>query len=559
MKSMFHPKRFIHVALGLAALAFPRCSKQPGAPAALSGEGASPTFQAVASRLELGARSFEYSEADAAPALAKFLDEIVKALPARERRDIPLGFFAKLSELLGIDAIAATGSSTRARGDGSFHSRSFALTPKGRKGLLTLSGGPAAKLMLLDLAPKDTDFALEFPICTKDFARDAWPQILAMIPPRERAEIERDMSQPIPGLGLSGRQILEKLDARVGIYLRLDPSQKFQPAPDAPQFPGADGVIVIERIGWLVEALKPQFMPQLKEPGAPVSVTDEGGVLTVRFTSPTGPPPMDFQPVARFDSKADRIIIASRPALFDSVVAGKEKITQGADFTQAWRDLPSEGNACIYASPRLLQTVGDLVAKAAMSERGGSAADRAVFQKISDWVKPLLSHGQALVVANQPDGILAVSNASVPLGTSSMAAVSAVAVLSSLAMPAYSSARMRAVEASDMNNIRQVQMALRMYYTDCGKYPAALSGLTGDNPRQLKYIENLGILEFTDRRSGQRIPWMYRSSLTENSPANEVLIAAPVAEANGMRIVGFNDGSVRSIPEGEFQALWSKK
>src|SRR6185436_11671439 len=109
---------------------------------------------------------------------------------------------------------------------------------------------------------------------------------------------------------------------------------------------------------------------------------------------PAGPPPMDYQPVIRFDPKADRILIASRPALFDSVVAGKEKITQGADFTQAWRDLPTEGNACIYASSRLLQTFSDLVAKAAQTARG-SAADAAIMGKIFDWVKPLLSRGQA--------------------------------------------------------------------------------------------------------------------------------------------------------------------
>ena len=163
------------------------------------------------------------------------------------------------------------------------------------------------------------------------------------------------MSQPIPPLGISGKQMMEKLDARIGIFLRLDPTQKFQPTPDAPVMPGADGVIAIDRLGWLVEALKPQFMPMLSLPGGPVKVTDEGGVLTVRFTSPVGPPPMDFQPVVRFDSKADRILIATRPAIFDSVVAGREKITQGADFTQAWRDLPNEGNACIYASSRLLR------------------------------------------------------------------------------------------------------------------------------------------------------------------------------------------------------------
>jgi|688.fasta_scaffold63095_6 hypothetical protein len=449
-------KRFAQVTLALASLAFTQCDKPaadtpagsttttpaskpaaPGNSVALVGEGASASFRTVTSHLDLGARSFEYSEAGGVKMLVGLLDEIFKALPERDRKDFPPGFtFEKLFQLLGLDSIAATGASSRARGDGSFHSRSFAHTPQGRKGLLTLSGGPAAKLMLLDLAPKDTDLALEFPINLKDIARDTLPGILAMIPPKERATFEQEMAKPLAPLTLSGKQMLEKLDARIGIYLRLDPSQKFQPSPNAPEFPGADGVIVIERLGWLVEALKPQFMPMLSQPEAPVTFTDEGGVLTVRMKAPAGPAPMDFQPVVRFDSKADRIIIASRVAIFDSIVAGKEKITQGADFTQAWRDLPTEGNASMYISARLLQTVGNLVAKATEKE-GGSGADKAIIAKLLGFVKPHLSRGHALVVANQPDGIYAAVNSSIPVGSSAVAAVSTAAVLSRLAVPAF--------------------------------------------------------------------------------------------------------------------------
>jgi hypothetical protein len=469
MKSTFLPKRFAQVTLGLAALTFTQCKPAADTPAgsstqasssvgaasansiAVIGEGASPAFRAVVSHLELGGRSYDYTETGGATVIAAFLDEGMKSLPEKERKGVPADFtFAKLFQLLGLDSITAAGASARGRADGSFHSRSFAYTPQGRKGLLTLSGGPAVKLMLLDLAPKDTDLALEFPIDLKDFARDGLPGILAMIPPAERAQAEQEMSRPVPPLGLSGKQIVEKLDAHVGIFLRLDPAQKFQPSPSAPTLPGADAIIAIDRLGWLVEALKPQFMPMLSQPGLPVTVTDENGVLTVRFKEPAGPAPMDFQPVVRFDSKADRILIATRTALFDSVIAGKEKITQGADFTQAWRDLPNEGNAGIYASARFLQTVSDLIAKAALSDRSASATDKVIFGKISTWVKPLISRGQAVVIANQPDGILTLSNTSVAVGSSSLAAVSTVAVLAGLAVPAFSRAQVRAHQMNDL-------------------------------------------------------------------------------------------------------------
>ena len=567
MKSLLHPRRFTQVLLGLAALTFTQCGKEgastsatPGSGAAsgnsvaLISEGASPAFRAVASRLELGGRSYEYSETGGMPALAAFIDEILTSLPESERKEIPAGFtVAKLFDLLGLDSVAAVGSSSRARADGSFHSRSFAFMPQGRKGLLTLSGGPAAKLMLLDAAPKDTDLALEFPLNLKDFARDGLPGILAMIPPAERAQFDQEMSQPIPPLGLTGKQIVEKLDARIGIFMRLDPTQKFQPTPDAPMLPGVDGIIAIDRLGWLIEALKPQFMPMLSAPGGPVAVTDEGGVLTVRMTSPAGPPPMDFQPVVRFDSKADRILIATRAALFDSVVAGKEKITQGADFAQAWRDLPSEGNAAIYASSRLLQIVGDLIAKAALDEKGTSAADKALIGKIFGKVKPLLGRGQAIVIANQQDGILSLSNTSIAFGSASLASVSTVAVLAGFALPVFSAAQEKGRQADTMSSLRQVSLALKMHAGDNdGKYPAALAELSP------KYMP-ARLVEFTDHRTKQRVPWLYRNTLTETASADEMLVAAPVATNKVERVVGFNDGSVKVVPEAEFQLRWNRK
>ena len=106
-----------------------------------------------------------------------------------------------------------------------------------------------------------------------------------------------------------------------------------------------------------------------------------------------------------------------------------------------------------------------------------------------------------------------------------------------------------------MNNLKQVNIALRLYAVDNdGKFPAALSELSN-----AKYVDDAGILVFTDRSTQQPIPWLYRSSLTDNSPDNEVLIASPKADSDGKRMVGFVDGSVKAISEAEFQTLWTKK
>jgi len=110
-------KRFAQSFLGLAALTFTQCDKPAENPpkvssatpaptaasensVALISEGASPAFRAVASYLELGGRSYEYSETGSMPALAAFLDEILQALDTPS----PLAYAAdcRLAVLAGL-------------------------------------------------------------------------------------------------------------------------------------------------------------------------------------------------------------------------------------------------------------------------------------------------------------------------------------------------------------------------------------------------------------------------------------------------------------------------
>ena len=134
------------------------------------------------------------------------------------------------------------------------------------------------------------------------------------------------------------------------------------------------------------------------------------------------------------------------------------------------------------------------------------------------------------------------------------ASANSIALIGEGASPSFSAAREKGRQTDAMNNLRQVQTCLKIYAGDNdGKYPAALSDLIP------KYTISSQIIEFRDYRTKQRPPWLYRSSLTETSPAEEVLVAAPVASPDGKRVVGFNDGSVKLIPEAEFQALWNRK
>ena len=558
MKFPSLPRCFALLASSILALIPAGAAENPAkdSTAPIISEGLSPSFKAVTSRLELGAGFFEFSENKNAPLMITMLDAVMKALPESERSGMPADFtLSKLLSILGFDSIAATGSSSRERADGSFHSRTFAYTPDGRKGLLTLTGGPSEKLLMLEIAPKDTDLAIEFPIQLKGYITDGLPRALSLLSPLERTRFAQQTAEPVPGLNMTMKEFAEKLDLRVGIFARLDPSKTVTLEPNMPPVPIGDVLIAIDRAGWLFKKLLPDLLTKIDESGAPIVKSEDGEVLTLRFDKPMGKEPMDYQPALRFDAKQDRILIASRVSLLESVVAGKERIEQGKAFAQDWRNLPTEGNVVMYASSRFLQTAGDLMGAAMKSAGAPSAADAAIMEQMAAVLKPLLNHGQAMVLSNEVDGVLLRSNSSISPGSSSLPMISGVAMAAGFALPVFSAAQEKGRQATDLNTLRQLSVALRIYATDNnGKYPATLKVLVNS-----KILENEELLEFKDRKSGQRIPWVYNSKLTDSSPAGSLLLASPVAGKNGSRAAAFNDGSARIITAEEFEKLSGKK
>ncbi len=175
-------------------------SKAPANSIPVITEGLSPAFRAVMAKLDVGGSSLSYNEATGAAAWASILDGIIQAMPPSERKDFPPDFsFTKLFTILGLDSLSAVGTSSRTRADGSFHSRAVAYMPSGRQGLMTLTGGPAAKLQLLEIAPKNTDVGIELTLNLKDFTREALPKIMAFVPQQERAKAEAELAAAEPG------------------------------------------------------------------------------------------------------------------------------------------------------------------------------------------------------------------------------------------------------------------------------------------------------------------------------------------------------------------------
>lgn len=549
------PMKKLHLcSLTLASLIVAGCNKKPEAvlnavtaPAVpsipLIQEGGSKHFMGVASHLELGGASFNYADqGDLIIAIAGLLDEAMKNVPADQRKDLPQGLsFVNLFKDLGLDNVKAAGSSSRKTADGQYVSRSFAYMPEGRKGLTHLAGGPAEPLLLLQTAPAGTDLSLELPLHLKKLTQESLPKILALMPADKRAEAEAELDKPQPPLGLTARQMLEKLDARLALHLQVHPDQQL-PLPGAEfPLPGADVMLVAERLGWLLEPVKQQFLPMLGNAGAPVEVKDENGILTVTLRQPAGPPPMDFQPVLRYDSKADRLLVASRPSFMKAALEGKGLISEDADFQKAWKDLPKEGNASFYFSPRFLKTAADMARQSAsVSNEGGLNKEAMV--KVLDFIAPYLKHGQAICLANLPDGSLGVSHLAIPLtDTSSLAAISTVSILASLAVPTFNVIGQKAKEQKISAQGRELHLALMAYAGEHnGTFPPTLDDAPGGTDLQFK--------------EGGTTQWLYNANLTSDAAGSSVLLATGPLPGNKRCIVRL-DGSTEVVSEIKFETL----
>ncbi|MBL9131798.1 MAG: hypothetical protein JNG86_11395 [Verrucomicrobiaceae bacterium] len=504
---------------------------------------------AVTSQLDLGGASFTYSEEEATmKMLGGIFEEILKSLPAEESAKIPPGLSVrKIFGLLGLDSLKASGTSSRALPGGVNHNRSFAYTPQGRKGLLSLTGGPAAPLLTRELASKDTDLALEFPLHLNEFATEAWTTVMSMVPAEQQPMIEAIAGQKQPPFGMSYREMAEKIDLRVAILAKLMPEAPIATPGSPVTFPGVDAAIVIDRLGWLKDALKQQFMPMLTAQGGPIEATDAGGIVSGKFRGPMMPPPMDFQPAFLLDEKADRLIIATRPGYLAALLVKDNKLVGQPEFEAAWKGLPAEGNGCLYASGRCVEALTAAMKQGVALTAATDPSGAAMAGKIFD-ILPKYVHGpQAVCYANLPDGILSAGNVSLPSANpASISSITTLAILSSIAVPAFSSVQRQGNEMKAVNNGKQLYIALKQYAAGHnGSYPAELSALLTEN-----------ILTDASLLTSDGAPWLYDRTLTDSSPGISILLAAPAPKQAGSRLerqIIRNDGRSESIPEDDFQ------
>lgn len=538
-------------------------AKPVAPPPALPPEKTSPVFDKVSPHVELGGRYFSYEDYSFLTWWAGFFDRVIALLPPQATKGLPKDFsVTRIADDLGITRLKAVASSSRAVGP-LYHNRSFYYLPEGRKGIFTIYGGEAKPYTSPALAPADTDLVLEFDLNVKDASQSIIDMMKKYAPEAEREQLEGALQAPIPGLKFTLQDILAKSDAHFAIMGRMDEKKRLS-IPESGgkvSVPTPDTALVIDGMGWFLEEMKGMIVKQMngKEP---FTMKTAGDVTTFTLKMAVSPPPLSWQPVIRFEGKSGRLIVASDAKFMAGLISKEARLQTSAGFKSAMLGLPEQGNSLAYVSPRLQKELRQLMYKSLDNSRevkdaiNGALDSQPALTKLMGMVMEIVlpdqPNGLAIASANLPDGILVASNLQFSLTGSLSQALTAVGIGSSLALPAYTSARGKAQDTQAMSNAKQVGVALQIYAADNGKFPATLDEVAE------KELITKELLKCVNPVTGESEEWIYNKGLKPGGDSTEILLAAPFVTPNFMRIVVYTDGSVASISEEEFTAKMKK-
>ena len=127
-------------------------------------------------------------------------------------------------------------------------------------------------------------------------------------------------------------------------------------------------------------------------------------------------------------------------------------------------------------------------------------------------------------------------------GGNLLVTVAIIAVLASIALPAFTGVRDKAIETKSLSNAKFLGLACKQYAVDHGgSYPPSLDALYPT------YVQNRAGFA-SPLMPSQPVGYNYAPGLADYSPTNSVLIEDKFAPAKHVRIVVFVDDSARIIP-----------
>lgn len=288
---------------------------------------------------------------------------IEKVIQESAGEDFPEGMTSKdILDFVGLGNISTYAQSSTP--DGTEWINKVRLDNGGNhKGVLQLLSDSKYKdLVVADMAPAGTDLAMQFSLNLKSVE----PSVLALMEKgaeeSDIADFKKGLSEELPMLGITGSELLQKLDLRLNLALDLDPSEQL-PTPIG-SFDKPNLVLRFDGISWIWDKVGAMA---IGGSGLPFQKTEADGVTTFSLPAEMAANFMGYSPEVRVDSVNDQIWIASTPAFLTKCTSGSNTLSSSQAYKDTMEGLPTEGQVMSYMSKDFAdffsKTVGDLKEK----------------------------------------------------------------------------------------------------------------------------------------------------------------------------------------------------
>jgi hypothetical protein len=185
-------------------------------------------YAEVTKHLDVGGDVLFYADVDgdlatAADYLDRLIERIRKLYPDLGLERIKA---KRILNQLGLDQVLAIGLSS-ARDGKAFHNKAFFFYGKDRRGLLLLTGAPPQELEIPRLAPADVDLAFESDLRIKSLVSLIEAMVADLAGKEVSALLLAGQNQKLPGVALTVRQVLDRLDTRLVGLVRVNEQRTF--------------------------------------------------------------------------------------------------------------------------------------------------------------------------------------------------------------------------------------------------------------------------------------------------------------------------------------------
>jgi type II secretory pathway pseudopilin PulG len=427
-------------------------------------------FDAVNRHLELGGTLYGFADVDGdALDVADRLQSLVGSAAANQPQLAPLEKqdFKALFTDLGLNDVKAVGFSSVRDTAGNFRNRTFFYMPEGRHGLFAAFGGPPGPFVDAKLAPSDTDFYSEFEF-NVGAVYDTVKAVIAKVSgPEAAASFEKQVKEAGLHSGFSAFDIIEGLNGRATVILRLDPHQTFAVSgPLAANVPAFYAVVRIEGIGGALEGA-------LVRSG---EFNDSHSGTFHIFQGKKPSPIQGIEPVLAIDGKT--FYAATTSAFLFECVQRTVGLNNNAAFASALAALGPEGNGVTWISPGFFDAIRELAVINPTAPPAIKKALASIVSGLPPATQPLVS-----VRSNLPDGILVRSNwngsLKPDLAMFTVYNPVTVGLMAAMAVPAFQKVRQNSQEKAVLNNLRMLSAAADEYYLDSGVTTATFDQLVG--------------------------------------------------------------------------------